>query len=102
VIRAQDGLNRPRPYIGAPDRLVGASLVPSGEVHMQPRATVRVRLAWQNRVEVASCTERSCPHASQAGTVVSWSIVRVPGDWPSKSVAMSNDLGFADRGRRES
>jgi hypothetical protein len=88
-------LNLPRPYIGAPDRR--AALPPctrsvspiDGSIgQMQSRSTAPSRLAWQNRVAIASWDSRVCPHASHTLIGASPFPCSGPGDWISNSVVI--------------
>jgi hypothetical protein len=88
-------LNLPRPYIGAPDRraalpLCTRSVSPiDGSIgQMQSRSTAPSRLAWQNRVAIASWDSRVCPHASHTLIGASPCPCSGPGDWISNSVVI--------------
>jgi hypothetical protein len=73
-------LNLPRPYMGVP---LWPGVALSRGRQMQARSRARSMLARQNRPEVVSCEDRSCPQASHADAAsLSW-VSADPGDWIS-------------------
>jgi NAD(P)-dependent dehydrogenase (short-subunit alcohol dehydrogenase family) len=92
--RSHRPLYLPRPYMGVPLR---SAVTFSRGSQMQARSRAPSVVARQNRAEVASCEDRSCPQASHADAAwLSW-VSADPGDWISDSL-MSNRPDFASAG----